>query len=93
MSSSVTCPRKKSAMKVYTNINKTQLNHEFNKWWEAVKDTMQSRDQIGLWMEFVKDHWEKESPAIRDEITKQANKENVTLFEDWKQKVAFAGTL
>lgn len=79
-------------MKVYTDINKTHLNQEFNKRWENVKDTMQSRDRIGSWTEFVKDRWEKESPAVRDEIIKQANEENETLFKEWKQKAAFAGT-
>jgi hypothetical protein len=92
MSSSATRPRKKSAMKMYTDINKTQLNHDFNKRWETVKGMMQSRDRIGAWTEFVKDRWEKESPAVRDQITKQAEEENETQFKEWKQKAAFAGT-
>jgi hypothetical protein len=53
---------------------------------------MQSRNRIGAWTEFIKDRWEKESPAVRDEITKQAEEENTTLFKEWKQKAAFAGT-
>jgi hypothetical protein len=92
MSSSATRPRKKSAIKVYMDINKTKLNQEFNKRWEAVKDTMQSRDRIRSWTEFVKGRWENESPAVRDEITKQAEEENATLFKEWKQRAAFAGT-
>jgi hypothetical protein len=92
MSNSATRPRKKSAMKIYTDTNKIQLNHEFNKRWETIKDTMQSRDWIGAWTEFVKDRWEKESPTVRDEIIKQAEKENATLSKEWKQKAAFAGT-
>ena len=92
MSSSVTRPRKKSAMKMYIDANKTQLNLEFNKRWDTVKDTMRSRDRIGAWTEFVKDHWEKESPAVREEFTKQADEENTNLFKEWKQKAAFAGT-
>jgi hypothetical protein len=91
MSSSATRPRKKSAMKLYTDINKSNLNHEFNKRWETVKDTMRSRDRIGSWTEFVKDCWEKESPALRDKIIKQVNDENEALFKEWKQKAAFAG--
>jgi predicted AAA+ superfamily ATPase len=78
MSSSATCPRKKLVMKMCTDANKTQLNHEFNKRWETVKDRMQSQDRIGAWTEFVKDHWEKEMPTVREEITKQADKENTT---------------
>jgi hypothetical protein len=74
------------------DINKTLLNEEFNQWWESVKKTMKSRDRIGSWTEFVKDRWEKESPAVRDEVTKQAQEENATLFKEWKQKAAFAGT-
>jgi len=77
-------------MKMYTDVNKTRLNREFNKRWETVKDTMQSRDRIGVWTEFIKDCWEKESPTVRDEITNQTDKENTTLFKEWKQKVAFA---
>jgi hypothetical protein len=92
MSSSATHPRKKSAMKMYTDMNKAHLNREFNKRWEIVKDMMQSWDRIRSWTEFVKDCWEKESPAVRDEITKQAKEENATLFKEWKQKAAFAGT-
>ena len=92
MTSSATCPRKKSAMKLYMDINRTHLNQEFNKRWETVKDTMHARDRIGSWTEFVKDRWEKESPAVRDEITKQAIEENQVLFKEWKQKAAFAGT-
>jgi hypothetical protein len=53
---------------------------------------MQSRDRIGAWTKFVKDRWEKETPAVRDEITKQAKDENATLFKEWKQKAAFAST-
>ena len=92
MSSSATRPRKKSAMKLYTDINKTHLNDEFNKRWETVKNTMRSRDRIGTWTEFVKDRWENETPAVRDEITKQANDENAALFKEWKEKAAFSGT-
>lgn len=92
MSSSATRPRKKSALKFYTDINKTLLNREFNKRWETVKDTMQSRDRLRSWTEFAKDRWENESPAVRNEITKQADEENATLFKEWKQKAAFAGT-
>ena len=55
MSSSATRPRKKSAMKMYMDINKTQLNQEFNTRWDTVKDTMQSRDRIRSWSEFMKD--------------------------------------
>ena len=78
---------------MYTDNNKTQLNNDFNKQWETIKGTMQSRDRIGVWTEFVKDRWEKETPAVRDKITKQAEDENATLFKEWKQKAAFAGTL
>lgn len=92
MSSSATRPRKKSAMKAYMDVNKAQLNRDFNKRWETVKDTMHSRDRIGSWTEFVKDRWEEESPAVRDEIKRQADEENATLFKEWKQKAAFAGT-
>ena len=92
MSSSATHPWKKSAMKVYTDINKEQLNQEFNKRWETVKDTKQSRGRIGSWTEYVRSRWEKESPAVRDEFIKQADEENATLFKEWKQKAAFAGT-
>jgi len=60
--------------------------------WETIKGTMQSRDRIGSWTEFIKDHWEKEPPAVRDEITRQADEENATLLKAWKQKAAFAGT-
>jgi len=42
---------------------------------------MQSQDRISLWMEFTKDRWEKELPAVRDEIIRQADEENVTLFK------------
>jgi hypothetical protein len=92
MSSSATRPRKKSAMKLYMDINKTNLNHEFNKRWEIVKDTMQAQDQIGAWTEFVKDRWDDEMPAVKNEIIKQVDDENKTLFREWKQKAAFAGT-
>jgi hypothetical protein len=78
-------------MKLYTDINKTHLNHEFNKRWETVKDTMRSRDRIGSWTEFVKDRWEKEAPAVRDAIIKQASDENAALLKEWKEKAAFAG--
>ena len=40
----------------------------------------------------MKDHWEKESPAVRDEMKKQAKEENVTNLNEWKQKAAFVGT-
>ena len=53
---------------------------------------MQSWDRIGSWMEFMKDCWKKESPAVRDEIIRQADEENATLFKEWKQTAAFAGT-
>jgi len=92
MSSSATRPRKKSAIKLYTDINKTHLNQEFGKRWEAIKDVMQSRDRIGSWTEFVKDRWENESPAVREEVTKQVNDENAALFKEWKQKASFGGT-
>jgi hypothetical protein len=92
MSSSATRPRKKSALKVYTDTNKAQLNEEFNKRWEIVKGTMQSRSRIGSWTEFVKERWETESPSVRDKFIKLADEENATLFKEWKQKAAFAGT-
>jgi hypothetical protein len=92
MSNSANRPRKKSAMNVYTDINKAQLNQDFNKRWESVKDTKQSRNRIGTWTEFVKSRWENESPAVRDEVKKQADEENANLLKEWKQKAAFAGT-
>ena len=76
---------------MYMDINKAQLIQEFNKHWETVKNTMQSWDQIGSWLEFMKDCWEKELPAVRDEIIKETNEENTILFKEWKQKMAFAG--
>jgi hypothetical protein len=79
-------------MKLYMDINKSHLNHEFNKRWDTVKDTMRTRDRIGSWTEFVKDSWEKENPAVRDKIIGQANEENAALFKEWKRKAAFAGT-
>ena len=79
-------------MKVYMDTNKAPLNQDFNKRWEVIKDTMWSWDRIRSWTEFVKDRWEKEPPAVRDAITKQAEEENATLLKEWKQKAAFAGT-
>jgi hypothetical protein len=57
----------------------------------TVKDTMQSRNRIGSWTEFVKDHWENKTPAVQNEIIKKASDENAALFKAWKQKAAFSG--
>jgi hypothetical protein len=68
------------------------LKSAFDTLWESIKDSMKPSDRIRMWNEHVRDSWEKEAPAVREDITKQTNDENENVLAEWKKKASFTGS-
>jgi len=45
-----------------------------------------------MWNKHVKACWEKETPEVREEIAKQADKESEKALADWRKKALFTGS-
>ena len=89
---SVARPRKKSALMAYSDLNKESIKDTFDLLWESIKDTTVPSQRIRIWNRHVKACWEKETPEVREEITKQADIESETALADWRKKALFTGS-
>ena len=89
---SVTRPRKKSALMAYSDLNKESIKVTFNLLWESIKSTMVPSQRIRIWNKHVKACWEKETPEVQEEISKQADKESEKALADWRKKALFTGS-
>ena len=85
-------PRKKSALMAYCDLNKERIKVTFDPLWESIKDTMVPSQRIRMWNRHVKAFWEEETPEVREEITKQADKESEEALADWRKKALFTGS-
>jgi len=45
-----------------------------------------------MWNKHVKTCWDKETPEVKDGVTKQMDEENKNVMAEWKKKPLFTGS-
>jgi len=88
----VTRPRKKKALTTYGDLNKTKLKEEFDPLWESIRDSVMPSERLAMWNKHVKTCWEKETPEVKDGVTKQTDEDNEKVMAEWKKKPSFTGS-
>ncbi|KAF8234653.1 hypothetical protein L208DRAFT_1376799 [Tricholoma matsutake] len=53
MSTSLSCPRKKTAIGTYGDLHKIKLKSTFDPLWESIKNSVKPQEQLQMWNEHV----------------------------------------
>ncbi|KAG6836039.1 hypothetical protein H0H93_012003 [Arthromyces matolae] len=82
---SATKPRKQSALSLYSDrYYDSKIKDEFNKEWDAVKDTVPKHMRLSMSQAFVQSCFDKETPEFRESLeteTQAAYKKEMAVYE------------
>ena len=85
----MTRPRKKAVITTYGELYKEKIKEIFDPLWDSMKGSELPCHRIQLWNVQVRACWEKETPEVQNQVTKQTDEENEEQLAAWKKKALF----
>lgn len=71
---------------------KTKLKAQFDPVWDSVRSTVQAKDRLKMWNDFVRTSWEKETEEVKEHVKQEAEAEHKKALADWNKRTEFSDT-